>query len=215
MPCLAWSASQTSWGGSLSRECGNPLCGSPCLCMPNTESMWSLPPIPQLHWGSGSACSMPHLGSQMLSPCGAGQHQWAPEPQLHYAVQCTVYTIFPCSCSPLPVCSTDLIVLILSTEVAGIHASNNQELVLCVPSPCQFHLIFLLASCRYVIHVLPQLLLCFSDPVTAVREAIVHAARVFMGQLTGPGVKLILPAMLQVGVSLRVWVPPARWCGHG
>lgn len=51
---------------------------------------------------------------------------------------------------------------------------------------------------RYVIRILPFLLVSFSDPVSAVREAAECAARAMMSQLTVHGVKLILPSLLQV-----------------
>jgi hypothetical protein len=50
----------------------------------------------------------------------------------------------------------------------------------------------------YVIHILPLLLVCFSDPIVAVREATDNAARAIMGQLSGQGVKLVLPALMKV-----------------
>lgn len=53
-------------------------------------------------------------------------------------------------------------------------------------------------TCRYVIHILPVLLICFSDPVVAVRDATDAAARAIMSQLSGPGVKLVLPALMKV-----------------
>lgn len=49
-----------------------------------------------------------------------------------------------------------------------------------------------------MIHILPVLLICFSDPVVAVRDATDAAARAIMSQLSGPGVKLVLPALMKV-----------------
>eukprot|EP00899_Mesostigma_viride_P018162 jgi/Mesvir1/26347/Mv22521-RA.1 len=56
----------------------------------------------------------------------------------------------------------------------------------------------------YVIHILPLLLVCFSDPVAPVRDATEAASRAIMGQLTGQGVKLVLPALLK-GLEDRAW----------
>ncbi|MCO5572014.1 hypothetical protein L7F22_025765 [Adiantum nelumboides] len=56
----------------------------------------------------------------------------------------------------------------------------------------------------YVIHILPLLLVCFSDQVVAVREAADSAARVIMAQLSGQGVKLVLPALLK-GLEDKAW----------
>jgi len=53
-----------------------------------------------------------------------------------------------------------------------------------------------------VIHILPVLLISFSDPVVAVRDATDAAARAIMSQLSGPGVKLVLPALMKVGTSV-------------
>ncbi|KAI0489335.1 hypothetical protein KFK09_029177 [Dendrobium nobile] len=56
----------------------------------------------------------------------------------------------------------------------------------------------------YVILLLPLLLVAFSDPVSAVREAAECAARAMMAQLTGHGVKLILPSLLK-GLEDKAW----------
>lgn len=56
----------------------------------------------------------------------------------------------------------------------------------------------------YVIQILPMLLICFGDSSQAVRDAADGAARAIMGQLTGQGVKLVLPALLR-GVEDKVW----------
>ncbi len=49
----------------------------------------------------------------------------------------------------------------------------------------------------YVIRLLPHLLRCFGDKADAVREAAGDAARVIMGKLTGHGVKMLLPSLLE------------------
>ncbi|XP_068667141.1 protein ILITYHIA isoform X2 [Aristolochia californica] len=56
----------------------------------------------------------------------------------------------------------------------------------------------------YVIQMLPLLLVSFSDQVIAVREAAECAARAMMSQLTGQGVKLVLPSLLK-GLEDKAW----------
>ncbi|KAL4419436.1 hypothetical protein ABPG77_006363, partial [Micractinium sp. CCAP 211/92] len=56
----------------------------------------------------------------------------------------------------------------------------------------------------YVIQILPMLLNCFGDGSQAVRDAADGAARAIMGQLSGQGVKLVLPALLK-GVEDKAW----------
>ena len=56
----------------------------------------------------------------------------------------------------------------------------------------------------YVVHVLPLLLVCFGDQNAYVREATVSAARAVMGQLSGQGVKLVLPALMR-GLEDSAW----------
>ncbi|XP_031484285.1 protein ILITYHIA isoform X1 [Nymphaea colorata] len=56
----------------------------------------------------------------------------------------------------------------------------------------------------YVIQILPLLLISFSDQVSAVREAAECAARAMMSQLTGYGVKLVLPSLLK-GLEDKAW----------
>lgn len=56
----------------------------------------------------------------------------------------------------------------------------------------------------YVIQMLPLLLVSFSDQVLAVREAAECAARAMMSQLSGQGVKLVLPSLL-MGLEDKAW----------
>jgi hypothetical protein len=56
----------------------------------------------------------------------------------------------------------------------------------------------------YVIQIVPQLLACFGDGNSDVREATSETARVIMTKISGHGVKLILPSLLQ-GLEDRQW----------
>ncbi|KAL4557543.1 hypothetical protein LXL04_035724 [Taraxacum kok-saghyz] len=56
----------------------------------------------------------------------------------------------------------------------------------------------------YVIYLLPLILVSFSDPVIAVREAAECAARAMMAQLTVQGMKLLLPSLLK-GLEDKAW----------
>ena len=56
----------------------------------------------------------------------------------------------------------------------------------------------------YVTEILPNLLVCFGDATSDVREATQDAARVIMGNLSGYGVKLILPTLLE-GLDEKQW----------
>ena len=56
----------------------------------------------------------------------------------------------------------------------------------------------------YIIFVLPLLLTSFGDAIADVREATQDAARVIMGNLSGYGVKLILPSLLS-GLDEKPW----------
>jgi hypothetical protein len=56
----------------------------------------------------------------------------------------------------------------------------------------------------YVIHIIPLLLIAFGDGTPEVREAAQDAARVMMGNMSGYGVKLILPDLLS-GLDEKQW----------
>ncbi|KAF9047662.1 armadillo-type protein [Panaeolus papilionaceus] len=56
----------------------------------------------------------------------------------------------------------------------------------------------------YIPHILPMLLACFGDASTDVREATQDAAKAIMGNLSGYGVKLILPTLLE-GLDEKQW----------
>ncbi|KAI0316101.1 ARM repeat-containing protein [Amylostereum chailletii] len=56
----------------------------------------------------------------------------------------------------------------------------------------------------YAIHALPLLLASFGDSIPDVRDAATDAARVIMGNMSGYGVKLILPSLLS-GLDEKQW----------
>eukprot|EP00892_Ulva_mutabilis_P008725 jgi/Ulvmu1/6224/UM028_0082.1 len=56
----------------------------------------------------------------------------------------------------------------------------------------------------YIITILPMLLAAFNDSSNSVRAAASDAARVIMHNLSGPGVKLVLPTLLK-GLAERAW----------
>jgi HEAT repeat protein len=56
----------------------------------------------------------------------------------------------------------------------------------------------------YITYVIPLLLACFGDASTDVREATQDAARVIMGNMSGYGVKLMLPSLLS-GLEEKQW----------
>lgn len=56
----------------------------------------------------------------------------------------------------------------------------------------------------YIIHLIPQLLSAFGDASTDVREATQDAAKVIMGNMSGYGVKLVLPSLLS-GLDEKQW----------
>lgn len=56
----------------------------------------------------------------------------------------------------------------------------------------------------YIAYILPLLLNCFGDATSDVREATQDAARVLMGNMSGYGVKLILPSLLS-GLDEKQW----------
>lgn len=56
----------------------------------------------------------------------------------------------------------------------------------------------------YITHILPLLLTSFGDTTSDVREAAQDAARVIMGNMSGYGVKLMLPSLLS-GLDEKQW----------
>ena len=79
---------------------------------------------------------------------------------------------------------------------------------------------FTIIAFRYVIQMLPLLLVSFSDQVVAVREAAECAARAMMSQLSAQGVKLVLPSLLKV-INIANFLPlrinmfaSYKWISH-
>ena len=62
----------------------------------------------------------------------------------------------------------------------------------------------------YVIHVLPNLLICFGDGHKDVRATAQDTAKAVMSKLSGHGVKLVLPALLD---SLQADIWRRKQCG--
>ena len=57
----------------------------------------------------------------------------------------------------------------------------------------------------YIIQMVPSLLDCFGDTTGAVREAAMYTVKVIMTTLTQPGVKLILPGLLDTIEKAKTW----------
>lgn len=56
----------------------------------------------------------------------------------------------------------------------------------------------------YIISLLSPLLNCFGDNSAEIRQAAADSARTIMGQLSGPGLKVILPSLLK-GLESGAW----------